>query len=78
MSGYASSTFWPRGAVRTVVAIVIGVAVGAGAWLLGIPLLSGAVALFATFMVAIFVFTLIVEGRNALGRRRSAGDLPPS
>ena len=73
MGEYASATFWPRGAIRTIVAIVIGVAVAVVAWLLGIPLLSGAVALFAAFMVAIFVFTLIVEGRNALGRRDAEG-----
>ena len=69
MGEYASATFWPRDAIRTVVAILIGVGVAVGAWLVGIPLLSGAVALFATFMVGIFVFTIIVEARKALGRR---------
>ena len=64
MGEYASATFWPRGAIRTVVAIVIGVAVAAGAWLVGIPLLSGAVALFAAFMVAIFVSSMVVEVRR--------------
>ena len=65
-------TFWPRGAIRTVVAIVIGLAVAAGASILGIPLLSGGIALFALFMVAIFVVTLVSEGRKALGRRDRA------
>jgi len=73
MSEYASGTFWPRGAIRTLVAIAIGVAVAVGAWLLGIPLLSGAIALFAAFMVGIFIFTLVAEGRNAM-RGRRAGD----
>jgi hypothetical protein len=69
MGEYASATFWPNGAIRTVVAIVIGLAVAAVAWAVGIPLLSGGVALFALFMVGIFVVTLVAEARKALGRR---------
>ena len=66
MADYASATFWPSGAIRTAVAIVIGVAVAVGAWVAGVPLLSGLVVLFAAFMVAIFVFSLVVEARKAL------------
>jgi hypothetical protein len=73
MGEYASSTFWPNGAIRTVVAIVIGVAVFAVAWAVGIPLLSGVIAFFALFMIGIFVFTLIAEGRKALKRRGDQG-----
>jgi hypothetical protein len=69
MAEYASATFWPSGAIRTVIAIVIGLAVVALAWAVGIPLLSGGIALFALFMVGIFVFTLVAEGRKALARR---------
>jgi hypothetical protein len=69
MAAHASATFWPRDAIRTVVAIVIGLAVAIGAWMLGIPLVSGGIALFAAFMVGIFVFTLVTEARNAVGRR---------
>jgi F0F1-type ATP synthase assembly protein I len=69
MSAYASATFWPRGAIRTVVAIVVGIAVAVGAWVAGVPLLSGAIALFAAFMVAIFVVTLVAESRQALRSR---------
>ena len=71
MAEHASATFWPSGAIRTVVAIVIGVAVAVIAWQVGLPLLSGGVALFALFMVGIFGFTLVVEARKALGRRRA-------
>jgi hypothetical protein len=71
MSELASATFWPRGAIRTVVATVIGLVVAVGAWQFGIPIVSGVVALFAAFMVGIFVFTLVSEGRKVLGRRRS-------
>ena len=70
MAEHASATFWPNGAIRTVVAILIGVAVAVGAWIVGIPLLSGVVALFAAFMVAIFVFSLVVEGQKAMKARR--------
>ena len=76
MAEYASATFWPRGAIRTAVAIAIGVAVAVGAWLAGIPLISGLVALFAAFMVGIFVFTLVAEGRKALTGRRTGSDPP--
>ena len=71
MAEYASSTFWPGGAIRTVVAIGIGIAVAVIAWQVGIPLLSGGVALFALFMVGIFVFTLVVEARKALAKRKA-------
>jgi hypothetical protein len=70
MAEQAHTEFWPRGAIRTVVAIVIGVAVAVGAWLAGIPLLSGAVASFAAFMVAIFVFALVSETRMTQKERR--------
>jgi hypothetical protein len=73
VADHASATFWPRDAIRTVVAIVIGVAVAVAAWLVGIPLLSGGIALFALFMVGIFVFTLVAEARKAI-RRRAEGD----
>jgi hypothetical protein len=76
MAEYATATFWPRDAIRTVVAIVIGLAVAIGAWLVGIPLLSGAIALFALFMVGIFVFTLVAEGRKAVARRRKNPESP--
>jgi hypothetical protein len=75
MAEYASATFWPRDAIRTVVAIVIGLGVGVLAWQLGVPLLSGGIALFALFMVAIFVVTLVSEGRKALARSNDSGGL---
>jgi hypothetical protein len=75
MAEYASATFWARDAIRTVVAIVVGLGVAVVAWQLGIPLLSGGVALFALFMVAIFVVTLVSEGRKALARSNDSGGL---
>jgi hypothetical protein len=70
----ASATFWPRDAIRTIVAIALGLGVAVGAWLLGVPLLSGGIVVFALFMVAIFVVTLASEGRKALRRRGGRGD----
>jgi hypothetical protein len=75
MAEYASATFWPRGAIRTLVAIAVGVVVAVVAWSLAVPLVSGGVALFAAFMVAIFVITLVAEGRKAFNARR---DQPPA
>jgi hypothetical protein len=74
MAEHASATFWPRGAVRTVVAIVIGLGVAIAAWQLGIPVLSGGVAVFALFMVAIFFVTLVSEGRKAVRSRGGSGN----
>ena len=71
MAEYASATFWPGGAIRTVVALVISVAVAVIAWQVGAPLLSGAITLFALFMVGIFGFTLVAESRKGLARRKS-------
>ena len=74
MAEYASATFWPGGALRTAVAIVIGIVVAVISWQAGVPLLSGSVALFALFMVGIFVFTLVVETRKLLATRKSPND----
>jgi hypothetical protein len=63
-------------AVRTVIAIAIGLVVAVVAWQLGIPLLSGAIALFALFMVGIFVLTLVAESRHAIERRRQGDQTP--
>ena len=72
MAEHASATFWPRGAIRTITAIVIAIAVAALAWQVGIPLLSGGIALFALFMAGIFVFTLATEARKALRSKRGS------
>jgi hypothetical protein len=77
MAEYASATFWPGGAIRTLVALVIGVAVAVIAWQIGIPLVSGVIALFALFMVGVFAFTLVAESRKGLARRKSP-DRPAS
>jgi hypothetical protein len=71
MAEYASATFWPGGALRTTIAIVIGIVVAVVAWQAGVPLLSGGVALFALFMVSIFVFSLLVETRKRLAKPES-------
>ena len=70
----ASATFWPRGAIRTAIGIVVGVVVALVAWLVGVPLVSGSIAAFALFMVAIFTVTLVSEGQKALRRRDRSSD----
>ena len=67
---HASATFWPAGAIRAAVAGLAGAASAAIAWLLGIPILSGVVAVAGGFMAVMAVFTFAVEGRAALRRRR--------
>jgi hypothetical protein len=70
MAVYASATFWPAGAIQAAVAGGIGGAIAVGAWLLGIPLLSGLVALAGGFMFVMAVFTFVHEGRKAADARK--------
>ena len=65
MAADASATFWPAGAIQAAVAGGIGGAIAVGAWLLGIPLLSGLIALAGGFMFVMAVFTFVHEGRKA-------------
>ena len=69
LAAHASSTFWPRGAIRTVVALAIALGVAVGAWSAGIPIVSGVVIVFAAFMAAIFIYVLVAEGQRALTRQ---------
>lgn len=50
MAAYASATFWPRGAIRAAVAGAVGGLLAVGAWLIGIPLLSGVLVLIGGFL----------------------------
>lgn len=70
MARHASETFWPAGAIQAAVAGGIGFVVAVGAWLLGIPILSGLVALAGGFMAVMAVYSFVHEGRAALRRRR--------
>jgi hypothetical protein len=65
----ASATFWPAGAIKAAVAGGVGGAIAVGAWVLGIPLLSGLVALAGGFMFVMAVFTFVHEGRKAAAAR---------
>jgi hypothetical protein len=65
----ASATFWPGGAVRSIVVGVTGALIGIVAWSLGIPLLSGVVALIGLFLAVLAAATLLHEALAA-GRRR--------
>ena len=68
MAGHASATFWPRGAIRTFVAGVVGLAIAVGAWVIGIPILNILGVLVGGFLVVLSVFVLATEGRKLLGR----------
>ena len=77
MSEYASATFWPRGAIQAAVAGIAGGVIAIVAWTLGIPLISGLVALAGGFMFVMAVYTFVHESRKAVGSRRG-GSEPPS
>jgi len=63
MSAYASSTFWPRGAIRGAVAGIIGALLAVGAWVAGIPIVSGVVIVVGVFLVVLTVATFAHEAR---------------
>jgi hypothetical protein len=73
MAAHASATFWPGGAIRSIVATVIALGVAAGAFAVGIPIVSGVVVLFALFMAAIFAFTIVSEARKRIGGAEDPG-----
>jgi hypothetical protein len=68
MADHASATFWPRGAIRTFVVGVIGLAVAVGAWVVGIPILNVLGVLIGGFLVVLSVVVLAAEGRKRLSR----------
>jgi len=68
MAEYASATFWPRGAIRALLAGVIGLAIAVVAWLSGIPVLNVLGVLVGGFLFVLSVFTFVAEGRKRLGR----------
>jgi len=79
MSAYASATFWPRGAIRSVVAGLLGAAIAYMAWSVGVPIISGIAIVIGLFLVLLTVVTLGHEIRERLrppgssrgrGRRR--------
>jgi hypothetical protein len=73
MAAHASATFWPRGAIRAVVVGGLGAVVAVVAWSLGIPLLSGLVALVGGSLFVMAVVTFLHEGRVAWRRRGPNG-----
>jgi hypothetical protein len=75
MAEHASATFWPRGAIRTVVAGVIGLVIAVGAWMLGIPILNILGVLLGGFLVVLCVVTLAAESRR-LVRSKPENDDP--
>lgn len=78
LAAQASATFWPAGALQAGVAGAVGGVIAVGAWLLGIPLLSGFVAVVGGFMFVMALVTFAHEGRARLRARRSGGTAPPS
>lgn len=69
LSAYARATFWPRGAIRAAVVGGLGLVIAVVAWQLGIPLLSGIVAIVGGFMFLMAVLVFALEGWGYLNRR---------
>ena len=76
MAAHASATFWPAGAIQAAVVGGIGGVIAVAAWFVGIPLLSGLVAVIGGFMFVMAVYTFAHEGRKAVKARRSGGEPP--
>ena len=74
MTAYADATFWPGGAIQATVAGGAGGAIAVGAWLLGIPILSGVVALMGGFMFVMAIYSFVHAGRKAVATRRTRED----
>jgi hypothetical protein len=72
MAAYASATFWPSGAIRAAAAGAVGLVAAVVAWSMGIPVVSGLVALVGGFLFVMAALTFVHEGRVAW-RRRSGG-----
>ena len=64
MSAYASATFWPYGAVRSIVVGGVALVVAMAAYLIGVPILSGLVIVVGVFMAVLSVVTLVAEARK--------------
>ena len=72
----ASATFWPRGAIRAAVVGGLGGIVAVIAWGLGIPIVSGLVAIVGAFLFLMAVVTFAHEGRVTWRARRSEESRP--
>ena len=59
LAAHAKATFWPAGAIQAAVAGGVGGVIAVVAWILGIPLISGAFVLAGGFMFAMAFYTFI-------------------
>ena len=64
MSAYASATFWPYGAIRSVLVGGAGLIGAVGAYILSIPIISGLVIIVGLFLFVLSVVTLVAEARK--------------
>ena len=74
MSAYASATFWPYGAIRSILVGGAGLLAAIAAYLIGIPIVSGLAITVGLFMFVLCVVTLVAEARKrwAAGSERGA------
>ena len=66
-----TATFWPRGAIRAVSALVLGVVLMVGGYMLGIPVASGIAVIVGGLFFLLAASTLAIETRKRFGRKPS-------
>ena len=64
MAALASATFWPAGAIRAAIAGGGGLVAAIGAYLVGIPIVSGVVIVIGLFLFVLTVVTFVAEARR--------------
>lgn len=65
---HESATFWPGGAMRAARAGLIGAVIAIGAYVIGIPIVSGIAIVIGLFLVVLSIGTFVHEGRARSGR----------
>ena len=70
MEAASTSTFWPRGAIRTAVVGLVGLALAIGAYVAGIPILSGVGIVIGGLLAVLAVATFALYARAAAGGGR--------
>ncbi len=64
MAALASATFWPNGAIRAAIAGGGGLVAAIGAFVVGIPIVSGVVIVIGLFLFVLSVVTFVAEARK--------------
>jgi hypothetical protein len=64
MEAYANATFWPGGAIRAAIAGGGGLVAAIGAYVIGLPIVSGVVMVIGLFLFLLTVATFVSQARR--------------